>query len=98
VRIDIPRTGIENYCRKWKITESALFGSVLREDFGPDSDVDVLVILAQDAPWSLCEWVDMIEEPKAIFEHEVELVEQSGLRNLFRCHAILRTREIICAF
>ncbi len=42
-RIDLPKEKIGEFCREWKITEFALFGSVLRDDFRPDSDIDVLV-------------------------------------------------------
>jgi len=48
-RIVIPKERIADFCRRWKITELALFGSVLREDFRADSDVDVLVTFAPDA-------------------------------------------------
>jgi predicted nucleotidyltransferase len=88
---------ISEFCRKWKIKELALFGSVLRDDFGPDSDVDVLVTFEPDVPWSLYEWVDMIEELKAIFGREVDLVEKTGLRNPFRRHEILTTKQVIYA-
>ena len=71
--IEIPKDRIAEFCRKWMITELSLFGSVLREDFGPDSDVDVLVSLADDAPWSLFEWVDMIDELEALFGCSVDL-------------------------
>ena len=43
MHVDVPQEQIEAFCRKWKIREFALFGSVLRDDFRPDSDVDVLV-------------------------------------------------------
>ena len=42
-RIDIPKDKIAEFCRKWKIVEFSLFGSILRDDFGPESNVDVLV-------------------------------------------------------
>jgi hypothetical protein len=95
--ISIPRDKIAEFCQKWKIVEFALFGSVLREDFRPDSDVDVLVSLSDDAHWDLFDWVDMIEELKVIFGREVDLVEKSGLRNPFRRHAILTTKEVVYA-
>jgi predicted nucleotidyltransferase len=44
--IDIPMDKIADFCRRWNIAELALFGSVLREDFRPDSDIDVLVSCA----------------------------------------------------
>jgi predicted nucleotidyltransferase len=88
---------IADFCRRWKIVEFSLFGSVLREDFRPDSDVDVLVSFCPDIPWSLFDWIDMIDELKAMFGCEVALVEKSGLRNPFRRHSILSTRQVIYA-
>jgi len=51
IRIMVPKDRIAAFCQKWKITELALFGSVLREDFRPDSDVDVLVTFSSDSDW-----------------------------------------------
>jgi len=48
-RIDIPKERIAEFCRTNRIRRLALFGSVLRDDFGPDSDVDVLVEFEPDA-------------------------------------------------
>ena len=53
VQIDVPKEKIEDFCRRWKIVELALFGSVLREDFRPDSDVDVLVTFSLDSDWGV---------------------------------------------
>jgi hypothetical protein len=86
---------IAAFCRKWKVTEFSIFGSALREDFGPESDVDVLVSFAEDAHWSLWDWTDMIEELKQIFGRDVDLVSKRGLRNPFRRHEILTTREVV---
>jgi uncharacterized protein len=52
-KVDLPLNAIAAFCRKWKITEFALFGSVLRDDFRPDSDIDVLVRCKPDANYSL---------------------------------------------
>jgi len=95
VAVAIDRTRIEEFCRKWRVKELSIFGSALREDFRPDSDVDVLVELEEDAPWEAFGWVDMIDELEAILAREVDLVDKAGLRNPFRRHAILRTREVI---
>ena len=95
--IDVPNDQIAAFCRKWQIAELALFGSVLRDDFRPDSDIDVLVTFAPDVPWSLYDWVDMIDELRAIFGRRVDLVSKGGLRNPFRRHEILTTREVIYA-
>jgi hypothetical protein len=93
--IDIPRDRIEEFCRRWKIREFSLFGSVLREDFGPQSDVDVLVSFAPDAEWDLFHLVEMRDELMSLFGRDVDLVEKEGLRNPFRRRTILDTREVI---
>ncbi len=96
-KIEIPMAKIEAFCKKWKVKEFSLFGSVLREDFRPDSDVDVLVSFQDNAEWDLMDWVDMIEELKVIFGREVDLVSKNGLRNPFRRHEILTTRKVLHA-
>jgi hypothetical protein len=95
--ITIDREQLAALCRKWQVTELSLFGSVLRDDFGPESDVDVLVTFAPDAPWSLFDLVDMTDELSALFGRRVDLVEREGLRNPIRRRAILANREIIHA-
>jgi hypothetical protein len=94
---NIPMDSIIEYCRKWRIREFAVFGSVLRDDFNPASDVDVLVTLDSDAPWSLLDWVDMIDELKGILGRDVDLVEKSGLRNPFRRREILNSMKVLYA-
>jgi len=95
--VDLSVDKIVEFCNRWKVIELALFGSVLREDFRPDSDIDVLVTFADDAHWSLYDWVDMIEELKTILGREVDLLSKKGLRNPFRRQEILSTREVIYA-
>jgi predicted nucleotidyltransferase len=84
-------------CRRWSITEFNLFGSVLRDDFRPDSDIDVLVSFAPEAGWSLLDIVLLTEELEKVFGRKVDLVEKEALRNPFRRHEILTHREIIYA-
>jgi len=95
--VDIPIERMEDFCRKWKIREFSLFGSVLRDDFGPDSDVDVLVSFDPAATWDLFDLVAMRDELMAMFGRAVDLVEKEGLRNPFRQRRILSTREVIYA-
>jgi len=95
--IDIPDGRIAGFCRRWQITELSLFGSILRDDFGPDSDVDVLVSFAPGAKWDLFDLVYMRDELASIFNRPVDMVEKAGLRNPFRRHAILTTKEVIYA-
>jgi hypothetical protein len=95
VHIWIDREKLAEFCRKWKVSELSFFGSVLREDFRPDSDVDVLVSFAPEANWSLLDIAGMELELKELLGREVDLVEKEGLRNPFRRHAILTTREVV---
>jgi len=95
--LDINHEKIAAFCRKWKVAEFALFGSVLRDDFGPRSDVDVLATFEPNSGWSLFDLVDMQDELEAIFGRKVDVVSRGGLRNPFRRHEILATREIVYA-
>ncbi len=88
---------IAAFCRRWRVIRLSLFGSVLREDFRPDSDVDVLVQFEPDAPWSLWDLSAMKDELEAIFGRRVDLVEEDAIRNPFRRQAILSSREVIFA-
>jgi len=88
---------IAEFCRRWKVVEFALFGSAVRDDFGPHSDVDVLVTFTPDAPWSLFELVEMQDELKDMFGRDVDLVEEEALKNPFRRRAILREKRVIYA-
>ena len=67
IRIDIPREKVAKFCKKWEIAEFAFFGSVLRKDFYPDSDIDVLVTFNKDAKHTLFDLVNMENELKDIF-------------------------------
>jgi predicted nucleotidyltransferase len=78
-RIDIDREKLETFCQKWKITELSLFGSVLRDDFGPDSDVDVLVTFAPDAKWSLFDIVRAERELSQILGRRAEIGERIAI-------------------
>ena len=96
--IALDQEKIAEFCQRWKITEFALFGSVLRDDFRPDSDVDVLATFASDADWSLFDHVDMQEELSALFGRKVDLVSRRAIErsdNWIRRKAILNTAEQI---
>ena len=97
IRITLPSKRIEDFCLKWKVSEMALFGSVLSDEFRPESDIDVLVTFADNAGWGLFDFVDMIDELKDIFGREVDIVEKDALRNPFRKQAILDRNEVIYA-
>ena len=88
---------LEQFCQEWHVAELALFGSVLRDNFRDDSDVDILVTLRPDATLDLFDWITMREELRAIFGRPVDLVEKSGLRNPYRREEILSTSKTIYA-
>jgi predicted nucleotidyltransferase len=96
-RDPIPSDRIAEFCRKWRIREFSLFGSVLRDDFGPDSDVDVLVEFEAGAQPALEPWLDMHDELRAMFGRDVDLVEKRLLKNPFRRHHILTNRQVVYA-
>lgn len=94
--VPIDRGKIAEFCRRWKITELALFGSVLRDEFRPDSDVDMLVTFAPEADWSLFDHMTMEEELSAIFGRKVDLVSRRAIersRNWIRRRAILQAAK-----
>ena len=96
-KIQVPMTKIEEFCHRWKIKEFSLFGSVLREDFSPKSDIDVMVSFADSARRDLSDLVDMIEELKVIFGRNVDLVEKGTIKNPFRRHSIMKNNEVLYA-
>jgi predicted nucleotidyltransferase len=97
-RIDLPMDAIADFCRRWRITEFALFGSVLRDDFRPDSDVDVLVTFAADARWGLLDFIRAQRELSDVLQRTVDLVERPAIeksRNPVTRRWILETAEVI---
>jgi len=96
-QLKLDREVLEAFCRRWRIRELSLFGSALRDDFGPESDLDFLVSFEPDATWDLFDIVDMKDELEARFGRSVDIVEKEALRNPWRKYEILRTREVIYA-
>ena len=97
MNIEIPKEKIAAFCQKWKIVEFSLFGSVLRDDFRADSDVDVLVSFSPDAEWSLLEHMAMEEELSAIFGRKVDVISRKAIErseNYIRRDAILETAQL----
>lgn len=89
---------VADFCKKWSITEFALFGSILRDDFGPDSDVDCCVVFAPDHQWSLWDIGTMRDELSELFGgRSVDIVERRAMRNPFFRHRVLTTRRVIYA-
>ncbi len=92
-RLKVARPQIVQFCQRWQITEFALFGSVLRDDFHPDtSDVDVLVLFNSDARKGLSEWIAMQDELTALFGRKVDLVNKAAIQE---SHNWIRKRNIL---
>ena len=95
-RIAYDQDRIAAFCRKWKVRELSFFGSVLREDFRSESDVDVLVSFEEVVGWSLLDLVTMQDELGEILGREVDLVERKAIErseNYLRRRHILRSAE-----
>ena len=87
-------------CQRWKMTELALFGSILRNDFRPDSDIDLLVTFSPTAHWGLLAHVRMERELSQMLDRPVDLIEKAAIQespNWLRRNEILQTAQIIYA-
>lgn len=96
--ISLSRDAVTAFCLKWGVSELALFGSVLREDFRPESDVDVLVRFKDQVRPTLFDMVRMQNELEGIIGRKVDLVSRRAVeksRNDFRRNAILQSAEVI---
>jgi len=95
---EIPIDRIAELCDRWQITEFALFGSVLRDDFRPDSDIDVLVSFAPTAQRGLTETLQIRDELEALFGRPVDLLVKAAIErsdNWLRRQNILNSAQII---
>ncbi|MEO0826317.1 MAG: nucleotidyltransferase domain-containing protein [Cyanobacteria bacterium J06635_15] len=96
-RIPASSEQIAEFCHRWKITEFALFGSVLRDDFRLDSDIDVLLTFSLDQWLTWDDWQTMQIEIETLFNRKVDLVSKKYLKNPYRRYEILNTRQVIYA-
>lgn len=96
-RLKVSLDAIAQFCQRWNIIEFALFGSVLRDDFRPDSDVDVLVTYEPSHHLTLSHLLSMQEEIEHLFHRSVDLVEKNRLENPYRRSNILKTYRVIYA-
>ncbi|PSF32680.1 nucleotidyltransferase [Aphanothece hegewaldii CCALA 016] len=91
---------IQTFCDRWNITEFALFGSVLRDDFHADSDIDVLVTFTPESDHTLFDLVHMENELKNLFGRDVDLISRRGIErslNYLRRNEILSSAQVIYA-
>ncbi len=98
LKIKIASADLVDFCKHWKVTKLAVFGSALRDDFSPESDVDVLVDFTPGAQWSLFDLVSMQDELQRLFGREVNLCERSAIErseNYIRRRNILANTEVL---
>ena len=98
MNIEFPKERIAGFCQKWKIVELSFFGSVLRDDFRPDSDVDVLVTFAPDGRYSLFDLVHIEAELEKMLGRKVDLVERGAVEqseNYIRRKHILNSAQTV---
>lgn len=97
-KTDIDQEQLADFCRRWRINELALFGSALREDFGPESDVDILVTFEAGSEWGLLDHVNMEQQLSNLLGCEVDLLTRRAVENspnwILR-REILNTAEVI---
>ena len=97
-RLSRSQVEIAAFCQRWQISEFALFGSVLREDFRPDSDVDVLVTFAPNVHWGLTETIQMQDELESLFGRKVDFIIKSAIersQNWMRKQHILQSAQVL---
>ncbi len=90
--IDIPHEEIDAFCHRWSVEKLELFGSVLRSDFGPESDIDFMVTFASDSHPSLLDLVTMQDELEVILGRDVDLIDR---RSVEQSHNWVRRKEIL---
>ena len=95
--LSFPKEKINDFCQRWKITEFAIFGSALRQDFNALSDIDILVSFDGSAEITLLDLAQMQIELERLFGRPVDLVEKSALRNPYRRKEILETAQVVYA-
>lgn len=97
-RLGINPNQLQAFCQKAKITELCLFGSILRDDFRPDSDIDILVTFTPNINMSLLQFVDLEYQLKDLFRRDVDLIEKSVVEkdfNWIRRQEILNNYQVI---
>lgn len=97
-RLKVPMSKIVDFCRRWRVKELSLFGSILQDDFRSDSDFDVLVTFNPGADWSLLDHLRMEQELQDLTGRDVDLVSRSAIEkseNWIRRKEILTTAQSI---
>ena len=96
-KIEIEDDVIMSLSRKYHIKELSFFGSILREDFSENSDIDILIEFIDNKEYSLFDIFKMKEEFEAELGKGVDIVEKESLRNPYRRENILKNLKVVYA-
>ncbi|HZK80682.1 MAG TPA: nucleotidyltransferase domain-containing protein [Humisphaera sp.] len=94
---ELPMKQIEAFCRKYGVEEFSLFGSVLREDFGPESDIDVMLKFKPGYGFTFENTPEIQDDLGSIFGRPIDVIEKGRIRNPFRRHAIMNSYRVVYA-
>lgn len=97
VTLPVNTMGLDDLCRRWRIRELGVIGSVLRPDFARDSDVDFVVAFDPAAGWDLFDIVRLMDELSVITGRPVDLIEEPAVRNPYMLAEIRRTKRVLYA-
>src|SRR6266513_937514 len=96
--IDLDSPRMRRFCKKWKIEELSVFGSILRDDFRPDSDIDFLVSYQPDAEWDISDHLEAQEELASLVGRRVDLLSRYAVETdpnwLFRKAVLSRVERV----
>lgn len=96
LNIDVNTDDLADICRRYQVRELAIFGSALRDDFGEESDIDVLVEFQPGARVGLFRYFDLQSELERLFGRKVDLVSKKGLKPIIR-DEVINTSEVLYA-
>ena len=94
-RLKVSYRDLADLCQRWKIEEMALFGSVLRDDFDENSDVDLLIVFEPKHGWNLFDLMDLQAELEHLFHRSVDVLQKKELTNPHRRREILKTHRLV---
>lgn len=95
--MSLPREQIDAFCRRFGVAEFSLFGSILRDDFGPNGDVDVMLEFLPGHGFTFENTPDIQDELERIIGRRVDVIEKGRIRNPIRRQTIMNSYQVVCA-
>ena len=92
LQVKLPEKEIADFCQRWQIVELSVFGSILRDDFNANSDIDFLFTFSPEARWGLFKVMEMQQELEQLVERPVDFVSKRAIEH---SHNWLRREEIL---